>query len=376
MEICSVERWFQENFLFICANILELTISSVYKIRVYANNRALSSVKLYKLSESYEPPRAPPLSWAFMTYDNGHIHGFIRSHAASDASFSAAPETCGRLEDAVPDFETELKARYERLSLLTLDLAEEAGEAARGAKAHKTKNHYFSQVDNNTARSGRFEQRIAAMIRAIWAHRVIERLRTGKGSGRLWPQHTCGGATTKRRTDVARHSADNSVSRGGFNMGGFHPLYDDVVEQNVPRETPSEQSCVRTIAEGKDGPTFEKDSIVGADQSDHNERRGLYDLENTEQRSVDDFHAPGKHRPVIDQNPERDEVGCRSREAAIILRVSSATAAHNPRDGPHTKRLPCEHEKETSRLSKSCQSHSHRLNKDAEVKRERPSHAA
>ena len=61
-----------------------------------------------------------------------------------------------------------MRARYERLSLLTLDLAEEAGEAAVS----------FSVVEKGD-KKGRFERRIAAMTRCIWAHKEIERLRGG-----------------------------------------------------------------------------------------------------------------------------------------------------------------------------------------------------
>ena len=66
-------------------------------------------------------------------------------------------------------FEAALAARYKRLSLLTLDLAQEAGEAVRD----------FARVDLGKAR-GRFDHGVAAMSRAVWAHTVIERLRTGK----------------------------------------------------------------------------------------------------------------------------------------------------------------------------------------------------
>ena len=63
-------------------------------------------------------------------------------------------------------FDDALAARYARLSLLTLDLAEEAGETARS----------FAYVDKGE-KQGRFERRVAAMSRAVWAHRAIERLR-------------------------------------------------------------------------------------------------------------------------------------------------------------------------------------------------------
>ena len=71
--------------------------------------------------------------------------------------------------DDNPSFEAALQARYERLSLLTLDLAEEAGEAVRD----------FSRVDLGRQK-GRFDHGVAAMTKAIWAHTVIERLRGGE----------------------------------------------------------------------------------------------------------------------------------------------------------------------------------------------------
>lgn len=68
------------------------------------------------------------------------------------------------LSDA--DFDAALTARYRRLSMLSLDLADEAGDAARS----------FSVVERGD-KSGKFERRINAMARALWAHQTIERLR-------------------------------------------------------------------------------------------------------------------------------------------------------------------------------------------------------
>ena len=87
----------------------------------------------------------------------------------NDAQFCAAPETRGDV-----DFAVALQERYQRLSLLTLDLAEEAG----GAAQHETPGERME--DFRRKKPGRFERRIAAMTRAIWAHKEIERLRTGR----------------------------------------------------------------------------------------------------------------------------------------------------------------------------------------------------
>ena len=64
------------------------------------------------------------------------------------------------------DFEAAKRARYERLSLLTLDMAERAGQVAN---------------DHSALREARgFNKAMAAMSRAIWAHQIVERLRMGK----------------------------------------------------------------------------------------------------------------------------------------------------------------------------------------------------
>ena len=149
----------------------------------------------------------------------------------------AAPEPHGET-----GFAAQLQARYERVSLLTLDLAEEAGEAAVS----------FSQVEKGD-KTGRFERRIAAMTRAIWAHRVIERLRTG------------GSRTTHRRADAIRQ-----YSAGGMpQQGGLHPLYEDlfvarVADKNVSRETQGEKDCVHTICEGKSPAKVQSDGRADA----------------------------------------------------------------------------------------------------------------
>ena len=105
----------------------------------------------------------------------------ITDETGNAALNGAAPESRGETE-----FEAELRARYERLSLLTLDLAEEAGEAAVS----------FSVVEKGD-KTGRFERRIAAMTRCIWAHKEIERLRCGGGK-RLSSPILHGGSPAKR----------------------------------------------------------------------------------------------------------------------------------------------------------------------------------
>ncbi|MEL7492231.1 MAG: hypothetical protein AAGJ73_16095, partial [Pseudomonadota bacterium] len=75
-----------------------------------------------------------------------------------------------------------LAERYRRLSLLTLNLAEEAGAAAVNFSLVDTKGVRPAFFDRRPAREGAHSLDLAAfaaraMTRAIWAHRVIERLR-------------------------------------------------------------------------------------------------------------------------------------------------------------------------------------------------------
>ncbi|MEM9014577.1 MAG: hypothetical protein AAGB02_05660 [Pseudomonadota bacterium] len=82
------------------------------------------------------------------------------------------------------DFDTALTARYRRLSLLTLGLATEAGQAAANC-AHA----------DQSAPSGRFERHTATMARAVWAHRTIEQLRK---------RHEIGAKTRRQFAAAAR----------------------------------------------------------------------------------------------------------------------------------------------------------------------------
>ena len=79
-------------------------------------------------------------------------------------------------------FETALRERYERLSLLTLDLAQAAGERAREGgeqPAPQKTSTNDAEVRPAKGRAG-FDRAIASMSKAIWAHTVVERLRAGK----------------------------------------------------------------------------------------------------------------------------------------------------------------------------------------------------
>ena len=77
--------------------------------------------------------------------------------------------------DFEADFESAKRARYERLSLLTLDIAEAAGACARDKEG---------DIDPRQV-----SRAMAAISRAIWVHQTIERLREGKPLSRRELMH-------------------------------------------------------------------------------------------------------------------------------------------------------------------------------------------
>ena len=100
-----------------------------------------------------------------------------------DISIDGAPcsrtATCapdnggGRNNDGETDFERALRERYQRLSLLTLDLAQAAGEHAQTVAAHVNKTQ-------SPAHSADLNKAILSVTRLVRAHQTIERLRSGK----------------------------------------------------------------------------------------------------------------------------------------------------------------------------------------------------
>ncbi len=118
-----------------------------------------------------------------------------------DREDHTAQEECASADE----FERALDERYRRLSLLTLDLAEEAGEAAVN----------FSLVDTKGVRPAFFDRRLAAMTRAIWAHRVIERLR-GAPAAKAADARIDAKAATPSSAAKAAFSKASAPSRAGM----------------------------------------------------------------------------------------------------------------------------------------------------------------
>ncbi len=163
-------------------------------------------------------------------------------------------------------FEDALRARYERLSLLTLDLAEEAGEAVRS----------FSYVDRRE-KPGRFERGVAAMTKAIWAHQSIERLRKGE----------CGGEAVLPE-EIFRSCSVDGQNHGACEGGGGHiPNYlDEVIADHVAC-TPGFTDDLAMGLAAECGPAIvdmhqsESDDVKSATRSDVDETK-----ENTDRASI------------------------------------------------------------------------------------------
>ena len=141
----------------------------------------------------------------------------------ASADHRADHRTDLRGEGGDGEFEAALKARYERLSLLTLDLAEQAGEAARD----------ISNSDGNKT-SRRFDRPVAAMTKAIWAHTVIERLRGGECPKIAMPTMLAGPAGLVRSNRQSNDLSDEAVpdlSRGLFPIPANRPCQEEKVQR-------------------------------------------------------------------------------------------------------------------------------------------------
>ena len=97
--------------------------------------------------------------------------GRRRPTSETACALAATPVTAEPQADD-EGFAAHLSERYRRLSILTLELAEEAGASAINGPG----------VDRG-AQPSMFDRRMAAMSRAIWAHRVIEKLRARLENG-------------------------------------------------------------------------------------------------------------------------------------------------------------------------------------------------
>jgi len=121
---------------------------------------------------------------------------------------------CGNTSNTSEDFAAALQERYQRLSLLTLDLAQEEGEAVLYAKAYGASTRNAAFVDKEAgpkregaqlnvsapSRSGFLERRIAAMSRAVWMHKTIERLRRGGDTVKQFVSRGTHDVITRTRT--------------------------------------------------------------------------------------------------------------------------------------------------------------------------------
>lgn len=160
------------------------------------------------------------------------------AHRAEDAATHSHTE--GSFEDA-------RMRRYERLSLLTLDLAEEAGECARSIG--------YVESGGTTPRKqrgakARFTQGLENMSRAIWAHQVIERLRTGKPS-RVFAnptkpnQYNAGQAPLTSFDEMTEFTDFSAGFEDDLNNGGTPPTAITLTDQNPDSEKWQDQEFAR-----------------------------------------------------------------------------------------------------------------------------------
>lgn len=149
-------------------------------------------------------------------------------------------------------YDEAVQARYERLCLLTLDLAQEAGEAAQdwsqmpvGARASKGHD-----------RPGRFDRAVATMTRAIWAHKILDRLRLRQDKERQRTERATGRAMERARTR-------------GDAQGPYQPLNDrtryasEQVSEHATKEAVDRMADISIGDERDSEPDFDSNSADG-----------------------------------------------------------------------------------------------------------------
>jgi|GEM_PF-5479275 len=133
----------------------------------------------------------------------------INDHREADATPISGDECAG-----APGFNEALAERYQRLSLLTLDLAEEAGKAALDPEAYS------------------FDRPMAAMTRAIWAHQIIERLRLSCPESKK-PVFCLDQQAPRTAPPPAGDKLLIPMPRLGLNLGG---VSDPFLDERSPQE--------------------------------------------------------------------------------------------------------------------------------------------
>ena len=208
-------------------------------------------------------------------------------------------------------FDAALAARYQRLSLLTLNLAEEAGEAAVN----------FSLVEKAN-RAGPFERRVAAMSRAIWAHRVVERLRAlhdrkMRGAARI-DEGRRPGVPQVSRFDVcppdARKPEARPFDRPGNADGAIAPLMDpaDPFDRFAARENIEIDEDVDALTSG---PAIDHDLeklmalLAGGDLADAAIEREISEPGGADGRGPGAIGPRSRDSSSQDASPQNDSSG-------------------------------------------------------------------
>ena len=219
------------------------------------------------------------------------------------------------------DFEAALAERYRRLSLLTLDLAEEAGEAAVN----------FSLVDTKGVRPAFFDRRLAAMTRAIWAHRVIERLRREGGLTKKRGGAPAPAAKAVYGNDGAKAATLRSDAKDWCDdAGGAQPMQPFPDEKWTPRSSREESGLVgggveRTGSVCGDQPGADEAALIASINDDGRRPGAVIDALAEGDLAADDFGArnpsPTRHGPAA-----KAANGRNSAKAAFLRESAPARA--------------------------------------------------
>lgn len=146
--------------------------------------------------------------------------------------------------DHEADFESAKRARYERLSLLTLDMAEAAGRCARDHKG---------EIDGRAV-----SRAMAALSRAVWAHQIIERLRQGRSLSRADLMRLALGEAYEDRINPCTDNAkpDELIHCAYEDDEPSSPATPCYLENNIEEKNSDYWSCHFT------GPPFMADEFI------------------------------------------------------------------------------------------------------------------
>ena len=198
------------------------------------------------------------------------------------------------------EFEAAKRARYERLSLLTLDMAEAAGNCARGVDGEITPR--------------KVDRAMRSVSRAIWAHQVIERLRQGKPLSRRELMRLALGEHSFYRNEttdtISTREPRSPLSQDGA-YGGYatpsrptnleselEPLYEPQFESEFEplHEAAFKEKCdapTKALTNVITTPNIHSDTLLNKASRFTRSFDGAYGLEHRAKKRVPVFQHPG-----------------------------------------------------------------------------------